>query len=111
MSVVIIPIPGASKSKMSALFKIKKKESKLVSFILESIIYIDKRMFQFAKVSESQMKTSAKDTRLSQFLNKFKVIFMRYNCTSLFFLQCAWSSVYLPEKARGRTLIFLDCNI
>lgn len=85
--------------------RFKKKESKLVSFIHELIIYIDKIIFQFAKVSESQMKTSAKDTRLSQLLNKFRVIFMRSNCTSLF-LQCACSSVYLPGKSEGKNSDF-----
>lgn len=108
MSVVIILIPGDSKSRKSGIFKIKKKENKLVSlvsFIHELIIYIDKIIFQFAKVSESQMKTSAKDTRLSQFFNKFKVIFMTSNCTSLF-LQCAWSSVYLPGKSEGKNSDF-----
>lgn len=48
MSVVIILIPGDSKSRKSGIFKIKKKESKLVSlvsFIHELIIYIDKIIF------------------------------------------------------------------
>lgn len=76
-----------------------------MSFIHELIIYIDKIIFQFAKVSESQMKTSAKDTRLPQFFNKFKVIFVRSNCTSLF-LQYAWSSVYLPGKSEGKNSDF-----